>query len=178
MGLNPTIFFALLALLLVIERLAELIPAKRNFSRLIAIGGREFGAPHYPAIVAMHVAFFVSLIVEFNFRDAPLAQYWQIPFGIFLLAQALRFWVRNTMGDRWTTRVVVVPGERLIASGPFRFISHPNYVAVACEFFSLPLIFDLYYTCAVFSILNAIILLLFRIPSERAALDWSQNPES
>jgi methyltransferase len=175
MGMNSATSFALLMIFLGIERLAELIPAKRNFRRLISIGGREFGARHYYVIVAMHVAFFVSLITEFNLRHSPLAQYWPIPFGIFLLAQALRFWTRCTMVHRWTTRIVVVPGERLIASGPFRFVPHPNYVAVAVEFFSLPLIFDLYFTCALFSVLNAIVLLFFRIPAERAALDWSQS---
>jgi methyltransferase len=177
-GLNSTAFFTLLTAILGIERLAEMIPAKRNFRRLIATGGREFGAPHYPAIVVMHVAFFVSLIVEFNLRDGTLASYWMIPVVIFIFAQALRFWVRHTMGERWTGRVVVVPGERLIARGPYRFIPHPNYVAVAAEFFSLPLIFDLYFTCVIFSVLNAIILLFIRIPTERAALDWSQNLKS
>jgi methyltransferase len=178
MGVNSTVFFTLLMILLGIERLAELIPAKRNFRRLISIGGREFGAPHYPVIVAMHVAFFISLIVEFNLRNWVLARYWPIPFAIFLLAQALRFWVRRTMGNRWTTRVIVVPGEHLIASGPFRFVPHPIYIAVAAELFSLPLIFDLYYSCAVFSMLNAVMLLFFRIPTERAALDWSQREDS
>ena len=174
MGLN-TIFFTSLVLLLVIERLLELRAAKRNLKRLLADGGREFGAGHYPVIVAMHVAFFASLIIEFYLWDSPLARFWEIPFGIFILAQGLRLWARRAMGDRWTTRVIVIPGERLIASGPFRFVRHPIYVAVVLELFSLPLIFRLYVTCVVFTILNACLLRFVRIPAEERALAWSQD---
>jgi len=157
------------------ERIGELIAAKRNTQRLLSIGGREFGAEHYPIIVVMHIAFFLSNVLEFIPRHAPLAKYWQVPFGIFILAQSLRLWVRRTMGGRWTSRVIVVPEEKLITTGPFHFMPHPVYLAVAAELFSLPLIFDLYYTCVVFAILNGIALLFIRIPSERAALDWSQK---
>ncbi|MFI5201671.1 MAG: isoprenylcysteine carboxyl methyltransferase family protein [Candidatus Kapaibacterium sp.] len=169
------IWLAIFVLFLIAERLLELKSANRNFHRLIESGGQEFGASHYAAIIAMHTAFFFSLIIEFVLRGYPLTPFWPAALAIFLIAQALRIWTRLAMGERWTTRIVVIPGEQLITNGPFRFVSHPIYVAVALELFSAPLLFGLYTTCILFSILNGIVLLFFRIPSERAALEWSQT---
>jgi methyltransferase len=178
MELSHIIFFALLLLFFVSERLVELRTAKRNFCALLERGGREFGASHYPIIVAMHTAFFVSLVIEFIIRSAPLTSFFAFPLILLVAAQTLRIWVFGTMRNRWTTRVIVIPGEKLIRSGPFQFFAHPNYVAVAVELFVLPLIFGLFVTCIVFSLLNAIVLLFIRIPSERAALEWSQSATS
>jgi methyltransferase len=178
MELSHIVFFALLLLLFVSERLVELRSAKRNFRILLEHGGREFGASHYPIIVAMHSAFFASLVIEFVLRNTPLASFFAFPLILLVAAQALRIWVFRTMRNRWTTRVIVIPGEKLIRSGPFQFFSHPNYVAVAIELFALPLIFGLFVSCIVFSLLNAIVLLFIRIPSERAALKWSQSATS
>jgi methyltransferase len=175
MELSHVLFFALLLLLFVSERLVELRAAKRNFCALLERGGREFGASHYPIIIAMHTAFFVSLVTEFVMRGAPLVAFFAFPLILLIAAQALRIWVFGTMRNRWTTRVVVIPGEKLIRSGPFQFFAHPNYVAVAIELFALPLIFGLSVTCIVFSLLNALVLLFIRLPSERAALEWSQS---
>ena len=170
MEINHTYFFALLLLLLIAERLDELRSANRNTRRLIELGGLEYGANHYRAIVAMHIAFFISLTVEFALRDAPIASFWPVPFAVFLVAQLLRFFTRRAMGERWTTRIVVIHGEQLITTGPFRFLRHPIYLAVALEVFSIPFIFALYVTCVIFSILNASMLLFVRIPAEKAAL--------
>jgi methyltransferase len=175
MELSHVEFFTLLLLLFVSERLVELRSAKRNFRKLLACGGREFGAAHYPIIVAMHSTFFASLVIEFVMRNAPLVSVFYFPLILLVAAQVLRFWVLHTMKDRWTTRVIVIHGEKLVRSGPFRFIPHPNYVAVTLEIFAFPLIFGLFTTCIIFSILNAIVLLSIRIPSERAALLWSQS---
>jgi methyltransferase len=175
MGLNSSILFAILPSIIVIERLQELNAAKLNTREILAIGGREFGASHYPVIVSMHVLFFESLVTEFVMRDKTLPSYFPFPLILFVLAQGLRFWTRSTMKGRWTTRVLVIPGEKLIHNGPFRFLHHPNYIAVAMELFSLPLIFGLFTTCILFSILNAIMLLFIRIPCERSALEWSQQ---
>lgn len=175
MELSHVVFFTLLLFIFISERLLELRSAKRNFRRLLERGGREFGAAHYPIMVALHSAFFASLVIEFVMRNAPLVSFFYLPLIPLIAAQTLRFWVLHTMKDRWTTRVIVIPGEKLIQSGPFRFFAHPNYVAVAVEIFSLPLIFGLVTTCIIFSILNAIVLLYIRIPSERAALLWSQS---
>lgn len=176
--MSHIVFFVFLLLLLIIERLIELRAANKNFKRLLERGGREFGAEHYPLIVTMHTAFFLCLVVEFILRDAPLSNYFMLPLLLLAIAQAMRFWTLRAMKDRWTTRVVVVPGEHLVNEGPFRFASHPNYTAVALELFSLPLIFGLYWTCVVFTILNAVILLFIRIPCERKALEWSQMTEN
>ncbi len=178
MELNSIVIFATLLLLLLSQRFWELSRAKRNFQTLLARGGREFGAVHYPIVVAMHTAFFISLIVEFCVRGAPLESFFIIPLLLLAAAQALRFWVMRTMKDRWTTRVIAIPGEKLIHIGPFRFFAHPNYIAVALELFMLPSIFGLCVTCIVFSLLNAVVLLFIRIPCERAALEWSQNDKS
>ena len=171
MVIQHTYFFALLIFLLVAERLGEVRSAKRNTRRLIEIGGREFGASHYPTIIAMHVAFFLGLGIEFVLRGEPLARFWPLPFGVFVAAQALRFFTRRAMGDRWTTRIIVVPGESLVTKGPFGFMRHPIYFAVALELLTIPLIFGLYATCFTFSILNALMLLFVRIPTEQDALN-------
>ena len=163
-------FFLFLVVVLILERLLELRAAKRNTARLLAEGAREYGAKHYPVIVTMHVAFFISLIVEFYLRRASLGRYWQVGLVVFILAQALRLWSRRSLSGRWTARVIVIPGERLVARGPYARIPHPIYIAVALELFSIPFIFALYYTCIIFSILNACTLLLVRIPCENKAL--------
>jgi methyltransferase len=175
MGISNRGWFVAILLFLIAERLMEIKSADRNFRRLTELGGREFGASHYFIIVAMHSAFFVSLAIEFVSRGFPLAPFWPFSLAIFILAQGLRLWTRRAMGERWTTRIVVIPGERLIASGPFRFLRHPIYLAVALELFSVPLIFGLYATCIVFTVLNALMLLRVRIPTERAALAWTQD---
>ena len=153
----------------------EIRSANRNFRRLMELGGREFGAGHYFVIVAMHSAFFVSLAIEFIARGYPLAPFWPIPLAILVLAQSLRLWTRRALAERWTTRIAVIPGERLVTSGPFRLVRHPIYIAVALELFSVPLIFGLYATCVIFTLLDAMILLRVRIPTEQAALEWTQN---
>jgi len=165
----------MLLLGLIAERLLELRSAKRNTARLIAQGGREFGASHYPAIVAMHTTFFISLIVEFILRNAPLPALWPLPFSLLVLAQLWRLWSRRTMAGRWTARIIVVPHERLVARGPYRLVRHPIYIAVALELFSFPMIFSLYDTCMIFTALNACMLLIVRIPCEDKALAWSQS---
>src|SRR5665213_622011 len=154
MGMNSihgaashAIWFGIFLLFLIGERLLEIKSANRNFRRLLESGGQEFGALHYPAIVAMHTAFFLSLIIEFIVRGFSLAPFWPAPLLIFLLAQTLRLCTRHAMGDRWTTRIIVVPGERLVTGGPFRFVTHPIYFAVALELVSAPLLFGLYVTC-------------------------------
>src|SRR5579872_588618 len=174
MGVSHAIWFAIFLIFLIAERLLEIRSANRHFRRLIPSGGKEFGASHYPAIIAMHTAFFLSLIIEYVLRGYPLPSFWLVPLTVFSLAQALRIWTRRAMDGRWTTRIVVIPGEQLITRGPFRFVPHPIYVAVALELLFGPLIFGLYITSILFTILNGIMLLAFRIPSERAALVWSQ----
>jgi methyltransferase len=145
-------------------RLLELVIARTNTRRLLEQGGQEVAPGHYPAIVAMHTAWLVGL--WFLAGDRPVAWAWV---AVFALLQVLRFWTLATIGRRWTTRIIVVPGERLVASGPFRFLRHPNYTVVVGEIAVLPLCFGLWWFALAFSIANAV-LLWIRISAEEAAL--------
>jgi len=147
-----------------LQRLAELVLAQRNTARLRAKGALEVGAAHYPLIVALHAAWLAGL--WFLARGLPVNLVW---LGVFILLQAARVWVIATLGERWTTRIIVLPGTPLIASGPYRFVSHPNYCVVAAEILVLPLVFGLVWYGFVFSLLNGLILWL-RIRTESAAL--------
>ncbi len=146
------------------ERLAELVWAERNTRRLRAAGAHERGAAHYPLIVALHAAWLGGLWLVAWGRPV----LW--PFlALFLALQVLRAWVLVTLGARWTTRIVVVPGEALVRSGPYRFLRHPNYAVVIGEFACLPLAFGLVWYAAAFSLLNTGVLWI-RIRAEERAL--------
>jgi methyltransferase len=157
----------------ILQRISEVLIAKRNTKKLLECGAVEFGASHYPYMVMMHTAFFVALLVEFYFSNS--REYHPVLIAVFIVAQAIRFWVMRVLGDRWTTRVLVIKDERLVKRGPYRYLSHPNYLVVALEILALPLAFDLWVTAVIFSIANAVMLLLIRIPVEQKALAWSQG---
>lgn len=147
-----------------LQRLVELPIAKANTERLLAAGGREVGAGHYPAIVALHAAWLASL--WWFALGRPIA----LPLlALFALIEAGRVWVLRTLGPRWTTRIIVVPGERLVAAGPYRLVRHPNYVVVAAEIAVLPMVFGLWQLSAAFSLLNAAMMWV-RIRAENVAL--------
>lgn len=153
-----------------LERLAELVVAKRNAKWSFARGGIETGRGHYPAMVALHTALLVSCIAETVVFDRPFIPLlgWTM-FALLLGAQALRWSCIATLGRQWNTRVIVVPGMPRVTSGPYRWTSHPNYVAVVIEGIALPLIYTNVITAVAFTAINAIILWL-RIRSEREAL--------
>lgn len=147
-----------------LQRLVELPVARANTRRLISAGGHEVGASHYPFIVALHAAWLITL-----WWLAP-GRLIDIPFLVlFLVIEAGRVWVLRTLGPRWTTRIIVVPGEQLVATGPYRFVSHPNYLVVIGEVAVLPLVFGLWEVAIIFSLLNAAILVV-RIRAENRAL--------
>ena len=154
---------AVLALVSV-QRLSELVLAQRNTARLRALGGVEFGATHYPRIVLLHAAWLGGLWLFAWDRPASLP--WLAIYGAL---QGLRAWVLATLGPRWTTRIIVIPGETLVRRGPYRFLRHPNYAVVAGEIAVLPLVFGLPACAALFSALNAGVLWM-RIRAEDAAL--------
>ncbi|MGA7711692.1 MAG: isoprenylcysteine carboxylmethyltransferase family protein [Rhizomicrobium sp.] len=146
------------------ERVAELFLARRNTARLLGRGAREFAPGHYPLIVALHVVWLGGLwLLAWN---RPIQWIW---FAIFVALQLLRVWVLATLGKRWTTRIIVLPGASLVKSGPYRFLSHPNYTVVIGEIAVLPLVFGLAWFALVFSLLNGIVLFI-RIKAENAAL--------
>jgi methyltransferase len=154
----------LLLVFVTLQRLAELAWNRSNEARLRAAGAVEAGAAHYPVMVGLHGAWLVALWLYGLNR--PLAWPWV---AIYLVLQVARAWVLATLGRRWTTRVFVVPGEVLVRRGPYRFISHPNYVVVALEIFVLPLAFGLWAIALAFGLAN-LALLAWRIRVENKAL--------
>ncbi len=155
--------FAVLAFVTV-QRLGELIYSRRNEARLRSRGAEEFAPGHYPAIVLLHAAWLAGLWWSAVGIRPDMA--WLI---LFVVLQALRIWVLATLGERWTTRIIVPRGEPLIARGPYKIIPHPNYAIVAGEIFVLPMAFGLFWYALVFSALNAAILFV-RIRAENEAL--------
>jgi len=147
------------------QRLIELPIAKANTARLLAAGGYEIAPGHYPLIVAVHAAWLAAL-----WWFAPGHPINLVLLGLFVLVEAMRVWVLQSLGPRWTTRIIIVPGEKLVARGPYRFFSHPNYLVVAAEIALLPLVFGLWQIALLFSLLNAAVLAI-RIRAENAALE-------
>ena len=147
-----------------LQRLSELAFARANTQRLLAEGAREYAPGHYPLIVAVHAGWLMTLWLLAIGRPI------HVPLLVlFLLLQAGRIWVLRTLGPRWTTRIIVLPGAPLVTGGPYRFASHPNYLVVAGEIAVLPLVFGLWKVALLFSALNAIVLAI-RIRAENRAL--------
>jgi methyltransferase len=155
-----TIILALVTL----QRLGELVLARANTKKLMARGATEIAPGHYPVLVAMHAAWLMALWLWG--RDQPVDP---LALGVFIVLQGLRAWVIATLGARWTTRIVVLPDQPLISSGPYRYLSHPNYAVVAAEIAVLPLALHLPWIALIFTILNAAVLAI-RIRAEARAL--------
>jgi len=164
------IALALVAGLVVVQRVAELRLARRNERRALARGAVEHGAGHYPAFFVLHVCWLIGWVVEALERGPELAPWWLFWLTAFAGAEGLRYWAIATLGPRWNTRILVLPGEPLVRHGPYRFFRHPNYLAVALELASVPLIFDAWLTAVVATAANAALLLAVRIPAENRAL--------
>lgn len=165
------VWYVLLVLLVVVARLAELAVARRHLAWALGRGGVEHGAGHYPAMVLLHSAFLVACLVEVPLADRPFLPWLGWPALVLLAAaHALRWWCVTSLGNRWTTRIVVLPGEPLVTRGPYRWLRHPNYVAVGLEIVALPLVHSAWVTALVFTVLNAALLLGVRIPAEERAL--------
>lgn len=164
------LFYTLISIV-IIQRITELIISKRNEKWLLEQGAVESGRAHYKLIVMLHVLFFISMIAEYNsgVRDVDFNIYNYFFLVFFIILQILRVWVLKTLGRYWNTRVLRIPGRKLINKGLYKYLKHPNYVIVCCEIFVLPMIFNLYWTAFIFSILNGIILIL-RIKIENRAL--------
>jgi methyltransferase len=163
-------WYVLLIGAVVVERLAEVVVAKRNRAWSRAQGGVEFGAGHYPAMVALHTGLLAGCLFEAITLQRPFVPVLGWPmFAIVLAAQALRWWCIATLDHQWNSRVIVIPGAARIAAGPYRFVPHPNYVAVIAEGVALPLVHTAWITALVFSMLNAF-LLRTRVRVESAAL--------
>ena len=167
------VMFAALLLLTGVERLIELVISRRNAAIAFAKGGVETGKGHFPAMVALHTGLLVAAFLEAWLGERPfIPELGWAMLVIALLCQAGRYWVIGSLGTQWNTRVIVVPGLALSRRGPYRWswLRHPNYVIVAVEGIALPLVHTSWITAVVFTVLNAILLLGFRIPAENRAL--------
>jgi len=185
------VLFTVLVLAVGLERLAELVVSRRNAEWAFARGGVESGQSHYPAMVVLHVGLLVGALVEVWSADRPFLPWLGWPaLALVLASQGLRWWCISTLGHQWNTRVIVVPGLPLVTGGPYRWFSHPNYVAVVVEGIALPLVHTAFVTAIAFTVLNAVVLGL-RIRVESRALaeaadarptsasdcpDWSHQP--
>ena len=146
------------------ERLFELWLARRNTSRLLTQGAVEHGRGHYPLIVAVHLLWLAAL--WWLATPRPIDGFW---LALFVLLEVGRVWVLTTLGPRWTTRIIVLPGAPLVRRGPYRFVNHPNYLVVVLEIAVLPLVFGLWQVAVIFSLLNAAVLTI-RIRAEDRTL--------
>ncbi|HUR42481.1 MAG TPA: isoprenylcysteine carboxylmethyltransferase family protein [Aestuariivirga sp.] len=162
--------------LVTLQRLAELWIAHRNTKRLMGQGGFEVGSGHYPLIVALHAIWLAGLW----FLALHLEISWPWIFA-YLVLEAARGWIIAALGSRWTTRIIVVPGETLVAEGPYKYFRHPNYMIVAGEIFILPMAFGLWWYALLFAALNGG-LLYWRIKAEEEALkplrESAEHPEA
>jgi methyltransferase len=164
------IWYVLLIAAVGVERLAELVVSRRNLKWSLANGGQEYGRGHYPAMVALHTGLLAGCLLEtmLAHRDFSAALGWPM-LTLVVAAQALRWWCITTLGRRWNTRVVVIAGLDLVRTGPYRWLRHPNYVAVVVEGAALPLVHTAWLTAVCFTVVNAA-LLRVRISAENGAL--------
>ena len=163
-------WFTVLVVLVGMERLAELVVANRNRRIALAQGGVETGQGHYPVMVALHTGLLVGALAEVYVADRAFYPWLGYPMlAVVLAAQALRWWCIRTLGPQWNTRIIVVPGLPLVTAGPYRWLRHPNYLAVVAEGVALPLVHTAWLTALLFTALN-LPLLWWRIRAEEQAL--------
>lgn len=171
------VLYGVLVLATGLERLAELVVSARHARWSFARGGVESGRGHFGPMVVLHTGLLVACVVEVVALDRPFLPWLGWPMLVLVLAsQGLRWWCIRTLGPQWNTRVIVVPGLSLVHRGPYRWIPHPNYVAVAIEGLALPLVHSAWITAVGFTVLNAWLLLGFRIPAEERALEAAVEP--
>jgi methyltransferase len=163
--------FTVIISIVILQRVIELIISRRNERWLFSQGAIEYGKDHYKFIVILHTLFFVSMIAEYlisgRYIEFSIINYILLVFFIFL--QLMRVWVLSSLGKFWNTKILRIPSTELVSKGPYKYIKHPNYLIVSAEIFILPMIFNLYFTAIVFTILNAVMLRI-RIKIENEAL--------
>jgi methyltransferase len=166
-------WFVVLILLTGAERLWEVRLSNLHARWAFERGGREFGQAHYPYMVVLHTGLLLACIAEVVFGGRPFIPWLGWPMlAIAIACQGLRYWCILTLGRQWNARVIVVPGLGRVTRGPYRFLTHPNYVVVIVEGIALPLVHTAWITALAFTVLNAVLLFGFRIPTEERALAW------
>jgi methyltransferase len=173
--LGDLMFLSIFVTLIALQRLLELRLSRDHELALRAKGAYERAAGHYPLIVILHAAWLLATLLEGWLRGAELSPSWPLWAALFLGGQALRYWAILSLGERWTTRVMVLPGAPLVTSGPYKFLPHPNYLAVVLEIFAAPLMFGAWITAGAFTLLKAGVLLV-RIRAEERALGEVGRP--
>jgi len=163
------LIFWLFLILLAIQRLTELFYAANNEKILKNRGAKEYDRSGYFAIVFMHVLFFISLVAEKVYFARGFNFFSPLFFILFVSAQFLRYWSIYSLGIYWNTKIIYLPGAELISRGPYRYMKHPNYLAVVVEIVTIPLIFSCYFTALIFSIIN-LLLLIRRIGIEEEVI--------
>src|ERR1700761_385841 len=149
-------YFIVFILIIIIQRLSELYISRQNEKWLLANGAIQYGQSHYPYIVAMHTLFIISLITEYILRDdTPISYTFLV---LFILVLLFKFWALSSLGHYWNTKIYRIPGVYPVKKGPYKIFKHPNYGEVVCEIAIIPLVFHLYYTAIIFTVLNAIML--------------------
>ena len=161
--------FWIFIIILAFQRISELLLAKRNERIVRSKGAIEYDKKGYLVIVVMHITFFISFILEYFFLSRGLNQYWIVLLTIFICTQFLRYWAISSLGYYWNTKILITPGSKPVQAGPYKYIKHPNYLAVVIEIAVIPLIFSCYITAVLFSLVN-LILLKRRIRIEEKAL--------
>lgn len=159
-----------LSAVIVAQRLVELRLARRNEAWLRQRGAREVGRSHYPLFFVLHTGWLVAWPIEAWLHGPSLGPGWPLWLAAFAVAELLRYWAIHSLGRRWNTRILVLPGEPLVGRGAYRFLAHPNYVAVVLELAAVPLVFGARWTALSFGALNLALLLGIRIPTEARAL--------
>lgn len=178
--MQPIHVLQFVTIILVLQRVSELVLARRNERRAKQRGGIEFGRGHYPVIVLLHALWFLAFNVEGGLASLHTTQIgawglWWVWLSIFVAAQLLRYWAIASLGDSWNTRIIVIPGAHRVARGPYAMIPHPNYVAVIAEFIAVPLLVNAPITAVVGTLANLVLLLIVRIPAEREALKMLED---
>lgn len=167
-------FFILFVSIVILQRIIEVIIAKRNEKKMLASGAYEVGASHYPIMITLHVSFFLSLITEVLLLQRTISPLFFWLFILFLLVQGLRVWCLASLGPFWNTKIIILPGANVVKKGPYQIFRHPNYLVVCIEILLLPLIFQAYITAICFTLLN-FAMLAVRIPTEEKALMEATN---
>lgn len=149
-------YFIVFITFLIMQRLSELYISRQNEKWLLQNGAIQYGQSHYPFMVAMHTLFIISLITEYNLRDNTAFSY--NFFMAFVLVLCFKFWALSSLGKYWNTKIYRIPNVYPVKKGPYKIFKHPNYMEVVCEIAIIPLIFNLYYTAIIFTLLNAVML--------------------
>ena len=149
-------YFTIFIIFFILQRLSELYIARGNEKWLLSQGAVQYGQNHYPFIIALHTGFIISIIVEYILRNQPPISW--LFLAIFIAVLLFKFWALSSLGKYWNTKIYRVPGVYPVKKGPYKFLKHPNYMEVVCEIAIIPLVFHLYYTAIIFTMLNAIML--------------------